>query len=66
DEAIAAYNQAIHLDPKYAVAYANRGEFYFKKQQYDRALADIDRAIKLNFKPGELLQLREQVRQEMK
>ncbi|KAM3093822.1 tetratricopeptide repeat protein [Phormidesmis sp. 146-12] len=66
DEAIAAYNQALQINSNLAQAYAIRGVAYFKKQQYDRALSDLDRAIALGFKPDELLQLREQVRKEMK
>jgi serine/threonine protein kinase len=50
DEAIAAYSQAIALDPDYAMAYNNRGTAYHNLQQYRQAIADYDRAIELN--PG--------------
>jgi len=48
DSAIAAFNQAIRLDPKYAVTYVNRGYVYEQKRDYHRAIADYDRALKLD------------------
>ena len=45
DQAIADYDKALKLDPKYAAAYRNRGDAYEKKKDYDRAIADYDRAI---------------------
>ncbi len=47
-EAIAAYDQAITLDSKYADAYYNRGNAYGDLKDYRRAIADYDRAIALN------------------
>ena len=46
--AIADFEQAIKLDPKFAAAYANRGTAYYDKRDYDRAIADFDQAIQLN------------------
>jgi hypothetical protein len=40
-------NEAIRLDPKNAVAYANRGEAYSDKGDYDRAIEDLNEAIRL-------------------
>src|SRR5262245_42445384 len=46
--AIADYSEAIRLDPKYAVAYSNRGLAYAYKNEYDRAIADYNEAIRLD------------------
>jgi lipoprotein NlpI len=48
DRAIADYNQAIRLDPKYAIAYNGRGNAYRAKGDNDRAIADYDQAIRLD------------------
>jgi tetratricopeptide (TPR) repeat protein len=45
--AIAAYSQAIALDPQYAEAYNNRAYAYMMEEDYARALPDLDRAIQL-------------------
>ena len=45
DRAIADYNRAIEIDPKYARAYGNRGLAYYKKTDYDRAIADYKRSV---------------------
>ena len=47
DEAIADFNNALQLDPKYALAYAHRALAYHLKGQYESAIADYDRAIEL-------------------
>ncbi|MDE5117194.1 MAG: tetratricopeptide repeat protein, partial [Trichodesmium sp. St2_bin2_1] len=47
DLAIAKYNQAILLHPKYADAYNNRGNIYDHQGKYDLALADYNQAIQL-------------------
>ena len=41
-------DQAIALDPKYGLAYNNRGNAWVKKEEYDRAIADYDQAIALD------------------
>ena len=46
-EAIVAYDQAVGLDPKDAIAYNNRGSAYYELQEYQKAMADYDRAIAL-------------------
>ena len=48
DRAIADYNDAIRLDPKYAFAYNGRGNAYNGKGEYDRAIADYSEAIQLD------------------
>jgi tetratricopeptide (TPR) repeat protein len=48
DRAIADYNKAIELDPRYAAAYNNRGYVYRQKGELDRAIADYSKAIELD------------------
>jgi len=50
DKAIADYDQAIRLNPKYAWAYHNRGYAWYGKGEYDKAIADYDKAIALDGK----------------
>ena len=44
DRAIAEYNRAIEVNPKYGEAYMNRGIIYYYKGDLDRALEDYNRA----------------------
>jgi len=46
-QAIAAYTEAIKIDPTFAAAYNNRAYTYMMEQDYAPALADLDRAIEL-------------------
>jgi len=48
NDAIYAYGKAIELDPKYAMAYNNRGAVYDNIGNYSQAIKDYDRAIDLN------------------
>jgi lipoprotein NlpI len=48
NQAIADYDQAIGLDPKYIAAYSDRGFFYRGKGDYGRAIADYDQVIRLD------------------
>lgn len=48
DLAIANYNEAIRLDPKFASAFFNRGLVWLVKKELDRAIADFDEAIRLD------------------
>jgi tetratricopeptide (TPR) repeat protein len=41
-------NKAIEINPKYAMAYYNRGIPHSNKGQYDKAIADYTKAIELN------------------
>jgi lipoprotein NlpI len=51
DSAIADYNEAIKLNPKYADAYLYRGIAWYVKKDYDRAIADYSAAIDLEPTP---------------
>jgi tetratricopeptide (TPR) repeat protein len=53
DRAIADFNQALLLNPKYAEAFYNRGIAYYDKKEYDRAIADYNQALLLNPKDAE-------------
>ena len=48
EEALAEYNEAIRLDPQFAVAYFNRGQTYFALGQPQKAVQDYAEAIRLN------------------
>jgi tetratricopeptide (TPR) repeat protein len=48
DGALAQFDQAILLDPKYAEAYSNRGSVYDKKGDYEHAIADYNEALRLD------------------
>ena len=47
-KAIAEYDEAIRLDPLFAVAHNNRGNAYRKLGQDQRAIEDYDEAIRLD------------------
>ena len=49
DEAILKFSVAIHLDPKLAGAYSNRGTAYQRQEQAALAKADFDKAKELGF-----------------
>jgi tetratricopeptide (TPR) repeat protein len=48
DRAIAAFSDAMRLDPKNALAFTNRGVAYERKGDMDRAIADYSEAIRLD------------------
>jgi tetratricopeptide (TPR) repeat protein len=48
DRAIEDLDQAIRLNPNYALAFSSRGLAYARKGQPDRAIQDYDQAIRLN------------------
>src|SRR5215475_11361992 len=48
DRAIAAFSDAMRLDPRSALAFANRGVAYERKGDMDRAIADFSEAIRLD------------------
>ena len=48
DRAIADYNEALRLDPKFTFAYNNRGRTYWAKGDNDRAIADFNEALRLD------------------
>ncbi|QNA85104.1 tetratricopeptide repeat protein [Sphingomonas sp. So64.6b] len=45
DGAIAAFDQAIAIEPRQPLAYLNRGLAYQRSGDLDRAIADLDRAV---------------------
>jgi curved DNA-binding protein CbpA len=45
--AIADFDQAILLDPKFSAAYIDRGIVFYRLRKFDRAFADISRAKRL-------------------
>jgi tetratricopeptide (TPR) repeat protein len=48
DKAIRDYDEAIRLDPKYALAFNSRGNAWSNKKEYDKAIRDYDEAIRLD------------------
>ena len=48
DEAIAEYNIALEIDPKFTMAYNDRGIAYRWKGQHDQAISDHNKALDLN------------------
>jgi len=46
--AIADYNKAVELDPKFVGAYNGRGDAKLNMGNYDGAIADYTKAIELN------------------
>ena len=58
DRAIADFNKAVELDPKYAHPYKDRGNAYQKKGNYDQAIADEDKAIELDPKYAQAYSIR--------
>ncbi|HEX3498088.1 MAG TPA: tetratricopeptide repeat protein [Stellaceae bacterium] len=47
DEALADFDAAIRLNPRYQSVYVNRGDIYQFKGQYAKAIADYDMALQL-------------------
>jgi len=48
NQAIAACNQALRIDPNYAQAYHNRGQYYTEKGDLNQALSDYTHALRIN------------------
>ncbi len=51
--AIADYNKAIEINPRYAEAYNNRGLAKHKLKDYDGAISDFSKAIEINPRYGD-------------
>ncbi len=48
DQAIANFDSAIEINPRYAKAYTHRGNVYWHKHQYDQAIANYTTALVIN------------------
>jgi tetratricopeptide (TPR) repeat protein len=59
DEAISQLEKTIELDPSYPAAHMRLGFAYTDKKQYDRAAAEIQKAIALDNQPMRLAKLGE-------
>ena len=42
------FNKAIELNPRFVLAYSDRGIIWKEKREYDKAIADFTKAIELN------------------
>jgi tetratricopeptide (TPR) repeat protein len=57
DQAISDFNKALEIEPKFALAYYDRGRSYYFKKEYDKSWEDIKRAQDLGYKiPAEFLE----------
>ena len=48
DKAVGDFDEAIRLNPKFAMAYNSRGNNWINMQEFDRAIKDCDEAIRLD------------------
>ncbi|MDQ7085689.1 MAG: tetratricopeptide repeat protein [Sulfurovum sp.] len=48
DKAIASYEKAIEINPKYDEAYCNMGNAYHHKKEYDKAIASYQKYLQIN------------------
>ena len=49
EDALGLYGDVLTLDPNYALAYADRGTAYAMMEKFDLALADLERAVALDY-----------------
>jgi serine/threonine protein kinase/tetratricopeptide (TPR) repeat protein len=61
DEAIAAFSEALRLDPHSALAFTGRAAAYWKKKDSVRALADLNEALRIDPKHAAAYDVRGQV-----
>ena len=45
---LASYETALHVQPKYGRAYSSRAAFWMSQGEFDKAIEDCDRALKLD------------------
>jgi tetratricopeptide (TPR) repeat protein len=48
EKAIANYNEALRLDPRYTLAFRGRGSAWYGKKEYGKAISDYNEAIRLD------------------
>lgn len=48
DEAMKDFDKALELYPNRAILYSGRGQVYAQTEQYQKALADLERAVELD------------------
>ncbi len=48
EEALKEYNEAIHLDPSYTIAFYNRALVYGIQKKFALAIADLDQVLRKN------------------
>ncbi|MFH0796642.1 MAG: tetratricopeptide repeat protein [Candidatus Omnitrophota bacterium] len=48
EKAIADFDQALRINPRFTFSYNNRANVYLKKGEYDQAIADCNQAITIN------------------
>src|SRR5687768_8124699 len=53
-DAIATFTRGIEMDPSNAMLYRHRGHRYITTRQFDKAVADLEHATKLNDKNNEI------------
>ena len=56
NEAIEAYDKAIEIDPKLAIAWSNKGNVLGRSGRYDEAIQALDKAIEIDPKLADALQ----------
>jgi len=55
-QAISDFNKVLEINPKFALAYYDRGRSYYHKKDYDKSWEDIKKAQDLGWKiPPEFL-----------
>src|SRR5262249_14194116 len=52
EQALRDYDQALHLDRRFANAALNRGMLHYREKRYDAAIADLHRARELDADPA--------------
>jgi tetratricopeptide (TPR) repeat protein len=49
DQAISDFTKALEINPRFAMAYNNRGIAYYSKRQYDKSWMDVKKAQSLGY-----------------
>ena len=48
EEAAVSYEQALHWDPHYAMAYVNLGELFLSQGKQDEAMSFLQKALRIS------------------